>query len=258
MDPRPRRPRVRRKRKLGFAYRLAVVLLWPFMRTMIRWDIVGDDVLDESSGGILVAPNHMSWLDPVVVSYVMWEADRPPRFLAKEPLFRIPVLGRIITHAGQIPVYRESAEAAAAVRDAVGAVDAGEAVVIYPEGTMTRDPQLWPMVAKSGAARIALLTGCPLIPMAHWGTQEIMRPYVKEFRLLPRKTIHVRVGAPVNLDDLRDRPLDRHTLKEAGDRLMDAITDLMASMRDEQPPAERYAHRTRSAESGGDDPNSRG
>lgn len=223
----------RRSRKLGFAYRLAVVVLWPFLRFFIRWDIQGDEGIRDEDRGILVAANHMSWFDPMIMSYAMWQADRPPRFLAKESLFRIPVVGKIITGAGQIPVYRESKEAAAAVRDAITAIDNGETVVIYPEGTMTKDPQLWPMAAKSGAARIALLTRCPLIPVAHWGTQEIMRPYTKEFRILPRKTIHIRVGKPVDLEDLYGRPLDRDTLAAAGTRLMSAVTELMADMRGE-------------------------
>lgn len=245
-----RRPRVRRRARLGFAYRLSVFILYPFMRLFVRWEIEGDDILNDTQGGILVASNHMSWLDPVIVSYVLWEADRPPRFLAKEPLFRIPVVGRIIRGAGQIPVYRESKEAAAAVRDAVTAIDDGEAVVIYPEGTMTKNPDLWPMAAKSGAARIALLTKRPLIPMAHWGAQEIMRPYVKEFHILPRKLVRVRIGEPVDLSDLYGRPLDRETLGIAGERLMDAICSLLGEMRGETPPATRELYRRSAPDSG--------
>lgn len=226
----------RRRRRLGFAYRFCAVVLWPFLRVFVKWDIRGDSRIYDSRGGILVASNHMSWFDPLVVSYVMWCADRPPRFLAKESLFRIPIVGRIISGAGQIPVYRESAEAVVAVRDAVAAIDAGEAVAIYPEGTMTKDPELWPMAAKTGAARIALITGCPLIPMAHWGTQEIMRPYRKEFRLLPRKTIHVRVGEPLDIADVPPGSVDRQSLILVGDRLMAAITDLQAGVRGESPP----------------------
>jgi 1-acyl-sn-glycerol-3-phosphate acyltransferase len=148
-------------------------------------------------------------------------------------------MGPIITSAGQVKVYRETAEAVDAVRDAVTAVERGECIVVYPEGTITRDPDLWPMQGKTGAARIALATGRPLLPLAQWGAQEVMAPYRKRLRLFPRKTMHVRIGAPVDLSDLADRPLDADTLHIATDRLMDAMTDLLAEIRHETPPKER-------------------
>lgn len=235
--------RVSRSTRIGFAYRVAVILLWPFLRTAVRWDIRGTKELTEDDGGIIVAPNHLSWFDPLSVSYALWTADRPPRFLAKEPLFRVPVIGRIIRGAGQIPVYRETKDAANAIRDALAALDRGECVVVYPEGTMTRDPGLWPMSAKTGAVRMALMSGSPLYPMAQWGPQEIMAPYVKEFHILPRKTIHIRVGEPVDLSDLMGRPVDAQTMRIAGERLMDAITGLLAEIRQEDPPETRMVFR---------------
>lgn len=235
--------RVGRRDPLGPAYRMAVAVLWPFLRTCVAWDIQGADRLTRAPGGIIVAVNHLSWFDPLVVAYTLWTADRPPRFLAKEPMFRVPVIGRIIRGAGQIPVYRETADAASAIRDALSALARGECVVVYPEGTMTRDPDMWPMSAKTGAVRMALLSGAPLFPMAQWGAQEVMAPYVKEFRLLPRKTMHVLVGEPVDLADLAGRPLDAATMHEASDRLMDAITALLSEIRHEPPPDERMVFR---------------
>lgn len=235
--------RVSRSSRIGLAYRLAVVLLWPFLRTAVAWDIQGAEKVTAEQRGVIVAANHLSWFDPLVVSYTLWTADRPPRFLAKEPLFRVPVIGRIIRGAGQIPVYRETKDAANAIRDALSALDRGECVVVYPEGTMTRDPGLWPMTAKTGAVRMALLSGSPLFPLAQWGPQEVMAPYVKEFRILPRKTMHVRVGDPVDLSDLMGRPVDAHTMRLAGERLMDAITALLAEIRQEEPPATRMVFR---------------
>jgi 1-acyl-sn-glycerol-3-phosphate acyltransferase len=95
------------------------------------------------------------------------------------------------------------------------------------------------MQGKTGAARIALATGRPLLPLAQWGAQEVMAPYRKQLRLFPRKTMHVRIGAPVDLSDLADRPLDADTLHIATDRLMDAMTDLLAEIRHQTPPKER-------------------
>lgn len=236
-------PRVGRRHRLGFGFRLAVVVLWPIMRTSVSWDIRGAQRLTDFPGGIIVAANHLSWFDPLVVAYTLWTADRPPRFLAKEPLFRVPVIGRIIRNAGQIPVYRETADAANAIRDALTALDRGECVAVYPEGTITREPDLWPMVAKTGAVRMALLSGAPLFPMAQWGAQDVMAPYRARVRLLPRRTMRVRVGEPLDLSDLAGRPLDADTMREAGDRLMQAITDLLSGIRPGTPPVERFVYR---------------
>ena len=244
--------RVRRRQRLGFSYRFAVALLWPFMRWAVRWDIRGGERLTQEPGGVIVAPNHLSWFDPLVVAFTLWEADRPPRFLGKESVFRVPVFGRIIRNAGQIPVYRETADAASAIRDALAALDRGECVVVYPEGTITRDPDLWPMSGKTGAVRLALESGRPLVPLVQWGAHEVMGPYRKEFRILPRKTMHVRVGLPVDLSDLAGSAVDGRTLAVATDRLMDALTAMLAEVRGEIPPATRMVFRRESGTSGGE------
>lgn len=231
--------RTRRAWRLGWGFRVAVFLLWLPMQLLTKRDWQGIEHLETDSGGIIVAPNHTSWFDPLVVAHMLWSVDRPPRFLAKESVFRVPIMGPIITSAGQVRVYRETAEAADAVRDAVTAVERGECIVVYPEGTITRDPELWPMQGKTGAARIALATGRPLLPLAQWGAQEVMAPYRRQLRLFPRKTMHVRIGCPIDLTDLADRPLDADTLHIATNRLMDAMTDLLADIRHESPPKER-------------------
>ncbi len=235
--------RVRHGRKLGFWFGLAVLLLRPWLMVFTKRDWQGGEHLHPggavpgpSGPGIVVTPNHISWFDPLVMAHFLYDNGRPPRLLGKEAVFRIPVLGRIIVGAGQIPVHRESRDAGAAVASAVSAVRAGECVVVYPEGTITRDPDLWPMQGKTGAARIALATGAPVIPVAQWGPQDVMAPYTKHFRLLPRKTMHVRAGAPVDLSDLAGRPLDAATLRIATDRITTSLTELLAEVRGEPVP----------------------
>ncbi|MEI6362445.1 MAG: lysophospholipid acyltransferase family protein [Actinomycetes bacterium] len=233
----------RRAQRLGASYRFTVGLLWPIMRFAVAWDIQGTERLTEAEGGIIVAPNHLSWFEPPVVAFTLWEADRPPRFLGKDSVFAIPFFGRLLKNAGQIPVYRDTPEVAMAIRDALTALEQGECVVVYPEGTITRDPDLWPMAAKTGAIRLALTSGAPLYPMAQWGAQEVMRPYAKELKLFPRKTMHIRVGDQVDLSDLADRPIDADTLAIGGERLMDAITALLAGVRGQTPPSTRMVFR---------------
>ena len=190
-----------RATRLPLAYRLAAILLRPLLTGLTKRDWRGVEHLP-ATGGFVVAPNHISYIDPLIFAHYMYDNGREAYFLAKESLFTIPVVGWVIRRSGQIPVYRNSLAAAEAYRAAVAAVQRGKAVAIFPEGTITRDPDLWPMRGKTGAARVALETQCPVIPVATWGAHEVLAPYSKRLRLLPRKTMKVRAGAPVPLDDL--------------------------------------------------------
>ena len=168
----------------------------------------------------MACSNHMSYLDPVTFAHFLYDTAHPPYFLGKEEVFQVPFVGWVLRSADQIPVHRESGDAAAAFASAVEAVRAGKCLALFPEATLTREPDLWPMLGKTGAARLALTTGCPLVPVAQWGVQEMLMPYAKRVHLLPRKTVHVLAGPPVDLDDLRERPLDADVLAEATERVI--------------------------------------
>jgi 1-acyl-sn-glycerol-3-phosphate acyltransferase len=228
------------KQRLGFWYRVAAHLLRPILMVTTRRSWRGTEHLPGVGVGVVVAPNHISYVDPLTLAHFLWDNGRAPRYLAKESIFRVPVIGKIIAACGQIPVYRASRDATQAYREAVSAVRAGECVGIYPEGTITKDPALWPMRGKTGAARVALETGCQVIPVAQWGPQQILAPYSKTVRLLPRKTIQVLAGPPVALDDLRGAPVTPEVLRTASDRIVDAITAQLAELRGELPPATRF------------------
>ncbi len=193
------------------------------------------------TGGVIFVANHISNADPLAVGQFLAYSGRWPRFLAKASVFEIPLVGRIIAACGQIPVRRESTQSKDALIAAAGAIERDRALVIYPEGTITRDPDLWPMRGKTGAARLAFTTGCPVVPIGQWGAQELMPGRRRSFpRLLPRKTLRVAAGHPVLLDDLRGRPVTVATLDEATTRIMDAITVLVAELRAATPPVHRY------------------
>ena len=226
-------------RKQGPAFRFIVIVLVPLLRALMKRDWRGGKHIP-ASGGVVIAANHISHVDALAFGHFVYGSGRIPRFLAKSGVFKNKFVGGVLRAAKQIPVYRDSADAANALRDAIAAVEAGEAIAVYPEGTITRDPGLWPMAAKSGAARIALATGCPVIPVAQWGAQEILAYHEKKPHLFPRKRMIMLAGPPVDLDDLRGGPQTAQTLKEATDRIMDAITALLAEVRGEQPPAERF------------------
>ena len=219
---------------------VVVSILNAVMRPLTRRDWRNQHKVPKT-GGVVFAVNHISNVDPLAVGQYLAYSGRWPRYLAKASLFAIPVLGSILRACGQIPVERESRAAGQALGSAIAAVEAGRAVTIYPEGTITGDPDLWPMEAKSGAARIAMQTRCPVVPIGQWGAQEIM--YGKKVhvpRLLPRKTLRLTTGDPVPLDDLRASPMTSAVLTEATSRIMDAITALVAELRQQSPPEVRY------------------
>jgi len=214
-----------------------VHLLHTLLRPVSRRDWSGQELLPRT-GGIVVVANHISNVDPLALGQYLAFSGRWPRFLAKDSLFRVPVVGAVVRACGQIPVQRHSASARDALAAAVTAIRQGRAVVVYPEGTITLDPDLWPMRGRTGAARIALQSGAPVIPVGQWGAQEIM--YGKRVswpRLRPRATLQLRTGAPVPLDDLRGVPMTADVLAEATERVMAAVTELVAALRGGRPPA---------------------
>jgi 1-acyl-sn-glycerol-3-phosphate acyltransferase len=214
------------------------------LRPLTKRDWRGQQKIPQSGGVIFVA-NHISNADPLALGQFLAFSGRWPRFLAKASVFHIPVVGRIIAACGQIPVQRGSAQSKDALVAAAQAIEQGRALVIYPEGTITYDPQLWPMKGKTGAARLALKTGCPVVPIGQWGAQELMPGRKPRFpKLLPRKTLQVSAGDPVQFDDLRSKPVSAATLDEVTTRIMDAITVLVAELRRTAPPAHRYDPRT--------------
>lgn len=231
----PRRLQERKGRAFGFCVAVVEPLL--LLLTKRRWR--GGERIP-AHGGCVLAVNHISHLDPLTCAHFVYAWGRIVRFLTKAELFDVPVLGRIVSSAGQIPVRRLSTDASLSFTAAVEAVRAGQCVVVYPEGTITRQPELWPMTGKTGAARIALSAGVPVIPIAQWGAQHILAPYTKRPKLLPRKTISMSVGPPVDLEDLRDELLTPEVLQEATDRIMDDVTRLLEDIRGDQAPSERF------------------
>ena len=218
------------------AVRTLNALFGPF----IRKDWRGQENIPQTGGAIFVV-NHISNIDPILVGLYLAYSGRWPRFLAKGSLFGIPALGWALRSAGQIPVQRNSRAASLAIRAARGALEEGRAVVIYPEATISLDPELWPMEGRMGAARIALDTGCPVIPIGQWGAEEIMWGKKVHFpKLLPRKTVRMLAGPQVPLDDLHGQPRTSRNLMAATDRIMDAIESLVAELRQAVPPTQRY------------------
>jgi 1-acyl-sn-glycerol-3-phosphate acyltransferase len=237
------------RRKIGFWYRLAAAIAKPPLFVLFKRDWQGMEHIP-ADGGFITAVNHNSYLDPLSYGHYQYNTGRVPRFLAKDGLFRGSFVGMMLRRTGQIPVYRETTNAMDAFQGAVQAIERGECVAFYPEGTLTRDPEMWPMTGKTGAARVALLTKAPVIPVAQWGANLAMPPYAKEerFKFLPRKTLKVLAGPPVDLSRFYGQQPTPEVLREATDVIMTAITVLLAEVRGTTAPPAVYDHRRVKAE----------
>ncbi len=217
--------------------RVCVVLLWLPIGALfkLRWRNVASIPV---TGPAILVINHISYADPFIVARFVYDAGRTPRFLAKRSLFGIKVIGSALRGTGQIPVDRGTADARQSLDEAVAALGRGEVVVVYPEGTVTRDPNWWPMTGKTGAARLALLApDVPVVPAAQWGAQFAVDIYHKRYRPLPRKPVTLTTGQPIDLSRFRDHPPTGRILREMTDVMMRAIRDLLGELRGEQPPA---------------------
>ena len=225
----------RRRRGTGFWYGLAISLLWPPTMFGARVGWRGGEHIPRT-GGALLACNHVSFADPIYDVAFTISHGRVPRFLAKSELWSMPVVRRVMAGGRHVPVRRDSARATGAYRDAVAALNRGEVVVFFPESTYTADPTGWPMKAKNGIGRIALVTGAPVIPVANWGTQELLPPHRGGLRLLPRKRVSVVAGPPVDLSAWLGGPRTRTALDGATAAIMADVTRLVAEIRGESPP----------------------
>jgi 1-acyl-sn-glycerol-3-phosphate acyltransferase len=228
------------KPKAGFWIRLCVVILYPLDSLLfrIRWHHL-ERMIPPSEGGVIIVLNHISHIDTVVMARFVWQSGRIPRFMIKAGLFDKPMLGRIMTGAGQIPVHRGTTDAANSLRDAVAALERGEAIVIYPEGTTTKDPAAWPMESKTGVARLVLLSpDTPVLPVGQWGAQK--RRGLSLERFVKRRTAEASIGEPLDLSRFRGAEPTSETLHEITDTIMSAVRTEVAGLRGEAAPSEFF------------------
>jgi 1-acyl-sn-glycerol-3-phosphate acyltransferase len=223
------------KLRLGFWQRVAVMLVLPVMTVLTSKTWLRQDRIP-ATGPVILVPNHVSHFDPLVVAHYIFRSGRWPRFLGKASVWKVPIIGYLLTKTRQIPVERGSVEAVKSLDTLVEALKEGGAVVIYPEGTTTRHPGLWPMRGKTGAARLALLTGAPVVPIANWGPQAIFDPRTDKLKLR-RSRVTVTTGEPIDLSRWAGLEPTRAVLDEMTEKIMLGVRDLLAEIRDGEPPA---------------------
>ena len=222
----------------GFWFTLAIGILRPLLIVLTRRRRVGLEHIP-AEGGFIVAVNHVSYADPLTIAHALVDAGRLPHYLAKGSLFRKPLLRHIMNGCRQIPVERYTSDAAAALEPAVAAVASGLCLVIYPEGTITKDPDGWPMRARTGVARLALMTGAPVLPVAQWGAQRI-HSYAGGLHPFCRPEVTTLFGPPVDLSRFAGQEPSAEVLREVTEVIMSAITEQLAEVRDEPAPAHTF------------------
>lgn len=218
------------------ALRVAAALVRPILTLTTKPTWLGREHIPD--GPVIFAANHLSVADPFVIAHFIYDLPRDPLFLAKSTLFSIPVAGSILRACGQIPVYRRTARASDALAAAADALDNGDSVIIYPEGTRTRDPEFWPMVGKTGAIRLAIQAGVPLVPLAQWGSQKIHNHQTRSIKLW-RSPVTVQALPPIDLTALEtsaNTEPDPDNVAAATQTLMVTLRSAVANLRREAVP----------------------
>ncbi|MEV0269065.1 MAG: 1-acyl-sn-glycerol-3-phosphate acyltransferase [Hamadaea sp.] len=226
---------------------------------LARLEVTGDVPDRLRHGPLILAVNHIGTFDPIAFSAATLKIGVRPRIMATGGLFRAPIAGAAMRASGHIRVNRtrvsaDEALASAAVDDAVAALAEGSVVAGYPEGRITLDPGLWPERGRSGMARLALATRVTVVPVAQWGSHEVL-PYAdipanlaravwRDFRKRP--TVKVHFGKPIDLSDLD--PAVRGDVQRATDRIIAALHAELIPLRVNEPDRPAYTDPTRRSE----------
>jgi len=218
---------------------VCILLVYPVASLMFRLRYRHAERLP-ARGPVLLVANHVSILDPIACGRMVFDNGRIPHFLAKESVFK-GFAGTLLRGAGQIPVKRFTKDAHEALAAARADLEAGNVIVIYPEGSVTRDPDWWPMQPSTGAARLALTTDAVVVPVAQWGPQRVHDYHSKKLRLRFRAPADYLLGEPIDLEAQRaelraGRPLSAELLRETTDMIMGQVRDLLAELREEPAP----------------------
>ncbi len=225
------------KRENNLLFVLVAIILAPLLRLTMRIKTEGVEKLPK--GGYVLVGNHLSYLDPLAFAYSVYlHMKRVPHYLAKASLFKVPILGVLLPKVGQIPVFRGGKSNEEPLRAAKEFIKAGQVVVVFPEGTLTRDPHLWPMRGKSGAIRMAAELGVPIVPAAHWGVHKVLGNYNLRFRPNPLHLVKVKIGDPIQLS-IGTNPTTEQ-VNQATEMVMNKVAALVGEMRGETPPAKLW------------------
>lgn len=240
----PAQNKPKRKRPGAPEVTLTLRLVAPIVRNLSRLlfkeKFLNRQLIPETGPALLVI-NHVSVVDPLAVASFVWSAGRLPRFMIKDGVFKTPIVGAAMRNCRQIEVARGSANALKSIKDAVAVLQEGGVVVVYPEGTVTRNDEFWPMRSKTGVARIARsVPEAPVITLAQWGAQETWNYHTRKRSLFPRKPVAITVRG--ELDLAKERTLrTSEALRQMTDRIMNDIAAGVGELRGQTPPVDLFS-----------------
>jgi 1-acyl-sn-glycerol-3-phosphate acyltransferase len=233
-------PELKPGKEITWQMRVVGGILRPIVRFMYRIEVEGVENLPKT-GGYVLAANHVTTVDALGVAYMMfYKLRRAPHFLAKEGLFRTPIVGPVLLSCGQIPVFRGGRDNRDPMEAAYKVLRAGHCIGIFPEGTLTREPNQWPMRGRTGTVRLALETGVPIIPLGQWGTEAVVDTYSSKIRPKPWHTVKMVIGKPIEFSQYAGKKVSTEEMSEMTEDLMIEITKLVEGIRGEKAPDKRY------------------
>jgi 1-acyl-sn-glycerol-3-phosphate acyltransferase len=203
-----------------------------------------DVVEDLPSGGIIVISNHTSYADAIFLALAGRSLGRSLRLLGTAGIVDAPILKQLLRRIGFISVKRDTSDASAALEPAAEALRAGEAVALYPEGRLTRDPNGWPERAKTGAVRLAFMTNAPIVPIASIGATDVLGRRARLVGIVRniwrRPEVRMKVGAAINVRSVAGLTADAQPTPEqvrtTSDHVMAALITLVGELRNETAP----------------------
>jgi len=204
------------------SYRLG----WLFFRAMFavyfRWRVFNPERVP-TTGGVIIASNHASFLDPPLVGAGL---PRDINYLARESLFRYPGIGALLRSWNSVPVDRDGG-GASGLREILSRLYAGGAIILFPEGTRTKDGKLQP--ARSGIGLTVIKSDVPVIPVRTFGTFEC---YNRKWKFHMPISLAVKYGRPMNFEALRAeaKTCAKPRLKEIYQQVADEIMAELAKL----------------------------
>lgn len=229
-------------------YRLALEVCRPITRGLTKATWKGQDNFPKDRPFIVIM-NHLTEFDAFVIMHFITDEGIAVRAMAKASLFKVPLLGTILRKTKMVEVHRGSERSKDALEAAKQAIRDGETIAIFPEGTLTTDPKFWPMQFKTGAARLALATGAPIIPVVHWGSQNVMHRFRDSImKFWKRHPTTVVAGPAIDLSDLPQDDANREAVQTATRRMEDTVRKMLAEIRNEPVPTEVWNPKTESYE----------